>query len=121
MADLYRRKVGELAEALAHEESRAGAAESLRGLIDGITLTPDGGELRIELQGNLAAMLRAAEAQRSGRSSLVGGVLNDGPRSPSNDDLVQIMVAGAGFEPATLGYEPKSRARGPTPRAAGKT
>lgn len=38
-------------------KGRVGAAEALRGLIDCITLTPDGEELRIELQGNLAAML----------------------------------------------------------------
>ena len=93
MADLYRQKVAQLAEALAHEESRVGAAEALRGLIDGITLTPDGGELRIELQGNLAAMLRAAEARSA-----------DGARSPDDDELVQIMmVAGGGFEPPTFG------------------
>jgi len=104
MAALYRRKVGELADALAHEESRAGAAEALRGLIDGIILTPDGGELRIELQGNLAAMLRAADAQRTGRQPVVGRLLGDDVRSPNDDDLVQIMmVAGAGFEPATFG------------------
>ncbi len=104
MADLYRQKVTELAEALAREESRVGAAEALRGLIDCITLTPDGGELRIELQGNLAAMLRAAEAQSAAKPMTVGGLLVDGARSPDDDDLVQIMmVAGAGFEPATFG------------------
>ena len=104
MADLYRQKVTELAAALAHEESRVGAAEALRGLIDCITLTPDGEELRIELQGNLAAMLRAAEAQNTGKPMTIGGLLTDGARSPDDDDLVQIMmVAGAGFEPATFG------------------
>ena len=88
MADLYRRKVTELAEALGDEESRAGATESLRGLIDAITLTPHGNSLRIELQGNLAAMLKAA----------------DETSSPNDDELVQIMVvAGAGFEPPTFG------------------
>jgi site-specific DNA recombinase len=102
MADLYRRKVTELAEALADEESRAGATESLRGLIDSITLTPDASTLRIELQGNLAAMLRAAEAQSSGKP--LNNLLLDGARSPSDDDLVQIMVvAGGGFEPPTFG------------------
>jgi hypothetical protein len=59
-------------------------------------LTPDGYELRIELQGNLAAMLRAAEAQGAGKSMRVGGLWLDGARPPDDDDLVQIMVvAGA--------------------------
>ena len=51
-------------------------------------LTPHGNELRIELQGNLAAMLKAA----------------DETSSPNDDELVQIMVvAGGGFEPPTFG------------------
>ena len=63
MADLYQEKVTQLARGLEHEESRTGAAEALRSLIDAIVLTPQEGELKIELQGNLAAMLRAAQAQ----------------------------------------------------------
>ena len=90
MADLYRQKVGELAEALEHEESRPGASEALRGLVDCITLIPDGGELRIELQGNLAAMLRAAEAQNLGKSLVVGGLPQGVANSPDDDQLVQL-------------------------------
>jgi site-specific DNA recombinase len=63
MADLYRQKVTQLARGLEREESRTQAAEALRGLIDVIVLTPDRETLRIELQGNLAAMLKAARAQ----------------------------------------------------------
>ena len=103
MADLYREKVTQLARGLEDAESRTAAADALRGLIDAIVLTPHGGELKIELQGNLAAMLRAAHAQSSGASLTHLGFWGDG-RSPDDDDLVQIMmVAGAGFEPATFG------------------
>jgi len=103
MADLYREKVTQLARGLEHEESRTGAAEALRGLIDAIVLTPEDGELKIQLQGNLAAMLRAAHAQSTGASLAPLGRWGD-ERSPDDDDLVQIMlVAGAGFEPATFG------------------
>ena len=35
------------------------ATEALRGLIDAIVVTPAEGELRIELSGSLAPMLRA--------------------------------------------------------------
>ena len=103
MADLYREKVTQLARALEHEESRTGAAEALRGLIDAIVLTPQETELKIELQGNLAAMLKAAHAQSTGASLAPRGRWEN-ERSPDDDDLVQIMlVAGAGFEPATFG------------------
>jgi hypothetical protein len=56
---LYRQKVTTLAEALEHPETRTEAREALRGLIDAIVMTPADGQLRIELKGNLAAMLGA--------------------------------------------------------------
>jgi len=82
MADLYRSKVEELASALQREDTRLQASEMLRGLIEAIVLIPDEGQLRIELRGNLAAMLTAAQQTK---------------RSPETGDLlvpVQ-MVAGA--------------------------
>ena len=90
MADLYRSKVEALASALQRDDTRLEASEMLRGLIDSIVLTPERGQLRIELRGNLAAMLSAAQQTK---------------RSPETGDLlvpVQ-LVAGAGFEPATFG------------------
>jgi site-specific DNA recombinase len=65
MADLYRAKVESLASALQREDTRLEASETLRGLIDAIVLIPDEGQLRIELRGNLAAMLTAAQTKRS--------------------------------------------------------
>jgi hypothetical protein len=88
MADLYRDKVTQLARGLEYEESRTAAAEALRGLIDAIVLTPQEGELKIELQGNLAAMLKAAHGQITGASLAPLGRWED-ERSPDNDDLVQ--------------------------------
>src|SRR5689334_6769666 len=82
MADLYRSKVEELASALQREDTRLEASEMLRGLIEAIVLTPQDGQLRIELRGNLAAMLAAAQQTK---------------RSPETGDLfVPIqLVAGA--------------------------
>lgn len=82
MAELDRQKVTALAQSLEHPETRTEASEALRGLIDAIVLTPGQGELRIELRGNLAAMLSAA---------------TNAKRSPKTGDLhVPIqMVAGA--------------------------
>ena len=90
MADVYRDKVGSLCSALENEESRTGATEAIRALIEAILLEPDGDKLKITLKGDLAGMLSAAR---------------DGKRSPDTGDLmVQIkLVAGAGFEPATFG------------------
>ena len=90
MAELYRQKVTDLAQALQHPDTRAEAAEAIRGLVDAIMLVPTEGELRIELKGNLAAMLSAAENAK---------------RSPETGDLLlQVaMVAGGGFEPPTFG------------------
>jgi site-specific DNA recombinase len=90
MAGLYRQKVTVLGQALEHPETRTEASEALRGLIDAIVLTPNQGELQIELKGNLAAMLGAAQNAK---------------RSPETGDLSLqvVMVAGAGFEPATFG------------------
>ena len=71
-----------LAQALEHPETRTEASEALRGLIDAIVLTPNQGELQIELKGNLAAMLGAAQNAK---------------RSPETGDLSLqvVMVAGA--------------------------
>jgi hypothetical protein len=82
MADLYRIKVEQLAAALQREDTRLEASETLRGLIDLIVLIPESGQLRIELRGNLAAMLTAAQQTK---------------RSPETGDLVVPvqLVAGA--------------------------
>ena len=90
MAEVYREKVGSLCGALESEESRTGAVEAIRALIETILLEPDGDQLKITLKGDLAGMLSAAR---------------DSKRSPDTGDLlVQIkLVAGAGFEPATFG------------------
>ena len=59
MAELYRQKVTTLDQALEHPETRTEATEALRDLIDAIVMTPAEDGLRIELKGNLAAMLGA--------------------------------------------------------------
>ena len=73
MADLDRSKVNQLAAALQREDTRLEASEMLRGLIEAIVLTPEKGQLRIELRGNLAAMLTAA--QQTKRSPETGDLL----------------------------------------------
>jgi site-specific DNA recombinase len=81
VADLYKSKVEELASALQREDTRLEASEMLRGLIEAIVLTPEKGQLRIELRGNLAAMLAAAQQTK---------------RSPETGDLSLQVENGCG-------------------------
>jgi hypothetical protein len=107
MADLYRVKVEQLAAALQREDSRLEASETLRGLIDSIVLIPEKGQLRIELRGNLAAMLTAAQppSPRLWRSTEAFSEGGKAKRSPETGDLLMPvqLVAGGGFEPPTFG------------------
>ena len=60
LADIYARKVANLAEALNAEDTKAAAADILRGLIDKLIPTPDptaNGGREIELFGVLGAIL----------------------------------------------------------------
>jgi hypothetical protein len=104
MADLYREKVIQLARGLEFEESRIGAAEALRGLIDAIVLTPEEATLKIELQGNLAAMLKAAQAQNNKVGMLAPFGRWEDERSPDTDDLVQIMLVAGARNPLNLEF-----------------
>lgn len=118
MADLYPEEVTRLAEALEHPETRSEAAEAIRGLVHAIVLTRADGALeafaahrasrspaaiaardsglRVELRGNLAAMLTMATRLRAGDS----------------DDLVVRMAVVAGGGIRTRGAQP----RRPRPR-----
>ncbi|WP_372394604.1 recombinase family protein [Azospirillum sp. HJ39] len=60
MAEMYRQRIAALHERLQSEETKAEAANILRGLVDQINLQPDGNELAIVLRGDLAAMLSFA-------------------------------------------------------------
>jgi hypothetical protein len=86
MATLHRTKVEDLAAALQRENTRLEASEMLRGLIDSIILTPDEGQLRIELRGNLAAMLSAAQQTKRSPETATSCRFNGlrGARNPLN-------------------------------------
>jgi hypothetical protein len=90
-------KVTALAQALASRKRRE-ASEALRGLIDAIVLTPSQGELQIELKGNLAAMLGAAQNAK---------------RSPETGDLSLQVEMVAGDLNLTFGREPNEHQTAP--------
>ena len=79
LAQIYHDKVAKLTEALNDENSRTEAAEAIRTLIDEVRLVPDGGTLKIELFGQLAALI---------------GLTNEHPRSNETGEQVT-LVAGA--------------------------
>ncbi len=62
IADIYRRKVARLAEALNHPEDRDAAASAIRGLIARIVLTPSEkwAEMDAVLHGDLGSILEWA-------------------------------------------------------------
>jgi site-specific DNA recombinase len=92
LAELYRRKVTALHEALDDENTREEAMELIRSLVEAIVLIPDAAGLRVEVRGDLAAILAFGE-----------GTKNKNPRSTDQGSAKQIkMVAGVGFEPTTF-------------------
>jgi hypothetical protein len=86
LAELYRQKVMNLAEALNEQDTRLEAAGCIRELIEEIRLVPKGGKLEIELYGELAALINLA---------------NGRPRSEGTGAQIT-LVAGRGFEPLTF-------------------
>jgi site-specific DNA recombinase len=63
IADVYARKVADLASALNEDGTEAEAAELLRGLADKIVLRPEPHGHHIELVGDLVGILGSAEGQ----------------------------------------------------------
>ena len=91
IAEVYRRKVEELHNALRAEDAGP-ARELIRGLVEAIVLAPEDGRLRVEVRGELAAILR------------LSGPPNEKAPAGSPELLAEQikMVAGAGFEPAAF-------------------
>jgi site-specific DNA recombinase len=96
IADVYARKVADLAAALNAEDTKTEAADILRGLIDRIVLHPDAETPNghaIELYGALGAILSLCDG---------GSVRHAKARTVGAGVLQVTMVAGAGFEPAAF-------------------
>ena len=91
MAETYRARIGTLIRALGDAEAALEAREAVRALIDRVILTPEGGRLVVDLQGDLAEILQLALGKRPGAKT-------------QGIDIVEelVMVAGVGFEPTTF-------------------
>ena len=95
---IYAKKVSALTKALNRKEERQEAAETLRGLIEKISLTPgpERGEIYATLHGELGTILNWTERQaveKTTKNNTPGGDLTGVSVS---------VVAGAGFEPAAF-------------------
>ena len=85
LAALYRHKVAALHEALEDKSTKAEAVELIRALVEAIVLTPEDGQLRLDLHGQLAGILALA---RDGKK----------PSPIAREGLSQMkLVAGAGY------------------------
>ncbi|WP_374628944.1 recombinase family protein [Pannonibacter indicus] len=95
---IYAKKVSALTKALNRKEERQEAAETLRGLIEKISLTPgpERGEIYATLHGELGTILNWTERQTIGNATKT--------TKPAADatGLSLSVVAGAGFEPAAF-------------------
>ena len=95
---IYAKKVSALTKVLNRKEERQEAAETLRGLIEKISLTPgpERGEIYATLHGELGTILNWTERQALGNTTKT--------TKPAADatGLSLSVVAGAGFEPATF-------------------
>ncbi len=94
MAEVYRREIARLHEALTKEKHRNEAIEIIRDLVDKIVLhpQPEGAQrtMAIDLHGNLAGILNIAAKTKK-------------PPQKGGDFLKSTkLVAGAGFEPAAF-------------------
>ena len=72
VADIYRRKVARLADALNHPEDRHEATAALRGLVERIVLMPGGkrGELHATLHGEIGTIIEwVARTKPAGQGS----------------------------------------------------
>ncbi len=87
VAELYRRKVESLHEALNSKDTKTEATEILRGLIEAINVRPSKYGLEVELVGNIVRMLKLPG---KGSSNL-----------DHHESSVKV-VAGVGFEPTTF-------------------
>ena len=67
-SEIYRKKVSELHDALTAEDTRAGAAEALRGLIDEIRVMPEDEGHAVEIVGELGALLQLASGNKNAAS-----------------------------------------------------
>jgi hypothetical protein len=87
LAEIYRRKVAALAEALADEAMRDEAFQLIRLLLDKIVLVPEGEELRLEIHGEIAGILELCQQGKTPGRSRASAEQNKGGCGGSQPSL----------------------------------
>ncbi|WP_171034290.1 zinc ribbon domain-containing protein [Lichenicoccus roseus] len=105
LPELYRAKVGDLVTALEGDDAAA-ARELVRGPVEHITLHPEANGYRVEVRGQLAAII-ALSGTGMATSSGVGALSGDTDAKSSGMTAKELslqmnLVAGTGFEPVTF-------------------
>jgi hypothetical protein len=108
LAELYRQKVAQLEQALADPEEGTQAMEMIRSLIDALVLTPEGGQLRIDLTGELAAILSIAQKDQRPR-----------PEDEARASQIELVAGGPQLTISNGGTGPSSSPCRLPPRRAG--
>ncbi|MHB2170109.1 recombinase family protein [Alsobacter sp. R-9] len=97
LADLYRKKVAALHEALQDPRTQAEALDIVRSLIEQVIVRPrEGGGFEVELVGEIASMVEVAMGSERKNAARDGAALDAGSRRSVK------VVAGTGFEPVTF-------------------
>ena len=89
IAEVYRERVANLQAELDRPELRQQAADALRRLIARIRLVPEAGDLKIEVEGDLAALLQLGQGHDNGRHNA------SSPAAGAAAGLQVSLVAGA--------------------------
>ena len=92
LPDLYKRKVADLSAALNEHGAGTEVVAIIRSLIDRVMLTPMDGVLNAELFGDLATLVRFAEASEPPQHNA----------GSAGEPALLSVVAGIGFEPMTF-------------------
>ena len=104
VAEIYRRKVMRLADALADSQASQEAAAAIRSLIGDVVLTPGErrGEVNATLRGELLAILDIASSGNTPRTA-APGVMTNAVASPRNHLYAALLAPGGDL--ATQGKE----------------
>jgi len=73
LAEVYRQKVADLHEALHEEKDKAEAFDLIRSIVEEVTFTPENGELRLNLRGELAGILNLCSEKQKPASEIRSG------------------------------------------------
>ena len=95
LAEMYRRKVADLVAALEQDDA-AEVREMVRGLVERVTLFPEGNGQRVEVRGELAAILALAQDAKQ-----LARAVNGASSAAVLCEQIKV-VAGRGFEPLTF-------------------